>query len=73
MDDATADLVFTLQLQDLSDVYESQKRRGDTEGEVVSDVNTAVSLYIEELRISATILSDQRFGRTIAEADEPED
>lgn len=73
MDDATADLIHTLQLQDLSDVHESQKGREDTHGDGVSDVNTAISLYIEELRTSATIISDQRFGRTIAEAEDPDD
>ncbi len=73
MDDATADLILMLQLQDLSDVHESQKGREDTGGGVVSDVNTAISLYIEELKASAALFSDQRFGRIVAEAEDPDD
>jgi hypothetical protein len=72
MDDATADLIHMLQLQDLFDVRESLKGREDTQGEGVSDFNTAISLYIEELRTSATIISDQRFGRSVAEAEDPD-
>ena len=68
MEDSTADLILTVQLQDLFDVYESQKSKVDAEGGAVSDLNTALSLSIEELRKSAVSVSDHRLGWTVCEA-----
>ena len=72
MDNATEDLILTLQLQDLSDIYEDLNVRGTAEVEGISDARTALSLYIEELQASATIFSDQRLSRTIGEAEGPD-
>ena len=70
MDDVTADLILTLQLQDLSTIHESQQQGENRQGENAADANTAVRLYIEELRTNAAIMSDQRFGRIVAESED---
>ena len=73
MDDSTADLVLTLQLQELFDVYESLQAREDAGNGDISDLNSALSLSIEELRRTAAIISDRRIGQAIGEAENPDD
>ena len=71
MDDATADLILSLQLQDLYELQEGCEGKGKgKEDQVISDMIVAIELSIEELQRTATTFSDQHLGRTIGEADD---
>ena len=67
MDDATADLVLALQLEDLivlnRDVPEIFR------GNIQTDAQLALNLYREELRQNASIISDHRLGERVGRAD----
>ncbi|CAF9910243.1 MAG: hypothetical protein ALECFALPRED_006435 [Alectoria fallacina] len=72
MDDASADLILTLQIQDLADLVTDHDSEG-LEGDTLNDSKIARDLYREELRKNAAIISDLRFGEKLGEAigDEP--
>lgn len=72
MDDASADLILALQIQDLADLVADHDGEA-VEGDVLSDGKIARDLYREELRNNAAIISDLRFGEKLGEAagDEP--
>lgn len=75
MDDASADLILALQVQDLADLDDLATDHGGEEaaGDTSSDAHLARKLYREELRNNAAIISDLRFGEKVSEAagDEP--
>ncbi|CAD6579312.1 MAG: hypothetical protein ASARMPRED_009035 [Alectoria sarmentosa] len=72
MDDASADLILTLQIQDLADLATDHDGEG-LEGDTLSDSRMARDLYREELRNNAAIISDLRFSEKLggAAGDEP--
>ena len=75
MDDASADLILALQIQDLADLADltTDHDGEETAGDPSSDAHIARNLYREELRNNAAIISDLRFGEKVGEAagDEP--
>lgn len=76
MDSATADLICSLQLQDLADIQASRNRErpranGDTNvGN--DDAALALRLYCEELRANASVTADHHFGEAIGRAEDPD-
>lgn len=72
MDDASADLILALQIQDLAELVADHDGEGE-EGDILSDGKIARDLYREELRNNAAIIPDFRFGEKLGEAssDEP--
>lgn len=74
MDNASADLILALQVQDLADLVETATDHGEkAAGDTSSDALIALKLYREELRNNAAIISDLRFGEKVGESagDEP--
>lgn len=66
MDDATADLILALQLQDLEEVQQNDNDHSS------GDIVYALSLYREELRGIAATVRDHRFGEEIGVAEDPD-
>ena len=75
MDDASADLILALQVQDLADPgHLAADRDGEgVEGDTLNDARIAQDLYREELRSNTATVSDFRFSEkvAVAAADEP--
>lgn len=67
MDDASADLILALQIQDLADLVADHDDEG-VEGDTLSDGQMARDLYREELHNNAAIISDFRFGEKLGKA-----
>ncbi|CAF9913041.1 hypothetical protein IMSHALPRED_000888 [Imshaugia aleurites] len=74
MDDASADLILKLQMKDLTDLagHAADHDGSRVEGDTRSDALITLSLYREELRNSATIISDLRFGEKVGEVADDE-
>lgn len=66
MDDASTDVILTLQLQDLFSFHESESN--ETAAQETPDAQLAVELYKEQLRQTADDLTDQRYGQTVNRA-----
>ena len=67
MDDASADLVLALQMQDLTDLaadYDSK----EVDDDISSDARMARDVYREELCNEATVIANLRFGEKVGEA-----
>lgn len=67
MDDATADLVLTLQFEDLCDLRE--QHFGETTNGGSVDAEIALQIYQDQLREQANLVSDHLYSRKIEEAD----
>ena len=65
MDDATTDVVLTLQLQDLLNIQAGEA----TDEDAFTDYKVALDIYREELRSNAAVLSDHRYGEKLGRAD----
>ncbi|KAL8747786.1 MAG: hypothetical protein Q9190_000392 [Brigantiaea leucoxantha] len=63
MDDATADLILSLQWQDLSD---SAERDASLADQLISDYIVAIDFYKRELEGLATNIVDHHFSETLA-------
>ena len=71
MDEATADLILSLQLQDLTELQGSiQGQKSDDS--TVQDAGFAMALYRDEMRSHAAQLRDHLYGVKIGEADDPD-
>ena len=71
MDDASADLILALQIQDLADLAADRDGEG-AEDDDNSDGKIARDLYREELRNNAAMVLDFRFGEKLGEATDEE-
>lgn len=75
MDEASADLILALQVQDLAELVDRAADHDDegAEGDTSSDAHIAWDSYREELRKHAAIISDLHVGEMVGEAagDEP--
>lgn len=67
MDDETAEVIFTIQLQDLEEVMSKSKGKG-RENDVLSDMDLALQLQQEELEQAAGLLNDRRMAQSIHRA-----
>lgn len=67
MDDASADLILALQMQDLADFAADQDSKDVDDGSS-DDARIARDIYHEELRNKAAMISDMRFGEKVGEA-----
>ena len=70
MDDASADLILALQVQDLAELVDRAADHDDegAEGDTSSDAHIAWDSYREELRKNAAIISDLHVGEKVGEA-----
>ncbi|KAK4695449.1 hypothetical protein P7C71_g2305, partial [Lecanoromycetidae sp. Uapishka_2] len=67
MDEATADLILALQLED---VEELKHELGSVEDEdTTSDIKAVLDLYREELKALAATITDRRYGLKLGEAE----
>lgn len=67
MDDASADLILALQMQDLADLAADHDGE-ETDDRTSNDARIARDTYHEELRNEAAMISDMRFGEKVGEA-----
>lgn len=67
MDDETAELILTTQLQDLEDVRSKSAGKG-REGDPLSDSYLALQLQREELEQAAGVVTDRRMAQSIHRA-----
>lgn len=67
MDDASADLILALQMQDLADLA-AEHDGEEADGRSSNDARVARDIYHEELRNKAAMISDMRFGEKVGEA-----
>lgn len=70
MDDATADLVLTFQIEDLYDLRD--QHHSETTNGGSSDAEIALQIHQDQLHEYANLLSDRRYGQRLGEADELE-
>lgn len=71
MDHASMDLILALQLEDIN-VLQEEHVDGAME-DFGLDMNLAVELYREELRVTANVINDYRYAETVGGAIGPED
>ena len=67
MDQASEDLILSLQAQDLADLQRAS--RGEGTNEAVSDADLALRLYNDELRCHAVSVSDHAYSARLGEAE----
>jgi len=67
MDDETAEVILTIQLQDLEEVMSKSKGKG-RENDVLSDMDLALQLQREELEQAAGLVNDRRMAQSIHRA-----
>ena len=63
MDQESADLILSFQAQDLADLH--QELSTNTHDSTTNDSRLALELYEEELRIAASLVRDQAYGKKV--------